>query len=199
MTTQKVRFYFDPVCPWAWKTSQWMRQVQQVRPLEVEWDFFSLKAVNSSTPNLKDGHFQSEACFRISALIRRHDPNANEIINKLYIGFGKARHERAQNIGDEAVVKTILEETGLDTNLYEQAMGDATTLDDVQQSHDGALALGGFGVPTLSLVREDGSLSKGMFGPVITKAPEGEDAGELWDRVQWLMERDEFFELKRSR
>jgi predicted DsbA family dithiol-disulfide isomerase len=197
--TTKMKFYFDPVCPWAWRTSQWIRQVQTVRPLEVEWDFLSLKAVNSGTNTLKDSHFQSEASFRIMALIRRHDANANDIINKLYIAFGKARHEKGQNIGDEAVVKAILSEAGLDTSLFEQAMEDETSLDDVQKSHDSAIALGGFGVPTLAIVREDGSLTKGMFGPVIDQVPEGEDAAQLWERVSWLMERPEFFELKRSR
>jgi hypothetical protein len=39
----------------------------------------------------------------------------------------------------------------------------------------------------------------GIFGPVINAIPEGEAAGELWDRVRWLIEHNEFFELKRTR
>jgi hypothetical protein len=60
------------------------------------------------------------------------------------------------------------------------------------------VAQGGFGVPTLVL-QENGTSTKPAFGPVIDKVPTGEDAGELWDRVEWLMHRTEFFELKRSR
>jgi hypothetical protein len=33
---------------------------------------------------------------------------------------------------------------------------------------------------------------------VIAKAPRGEAAGELWDRVVWLMQQDGFFELERE-
>jgi hypothetical protein len=57
---------------------------------------------------------------------------------------------------------------------------------------------GGFGVPTLVL-QNNGTITKPAFGPVIDKVPAGDDAGELWDRVEWLMQRNEFFELKRSR
>jgi hypothetical protein len=38
-----------------------------------------------------------------------------------------------------------------------------------------------------------------MFGPVITPAPKGEAAGELWDGLALVIKADGFFELKRSR
>jgi hypothetical protein len=38
-----------------------------------------------------------------------------------------------------------------------------------------------------------------MFGPVIDSVPQGEAAGELWDRLVWLMRQPSFFEVKRSR
>jgi hypothetical protein len=43
------------------------------------------------------------------------------------------------------------------------------------------------------------SSGKGIFGPVISTAPRGEEAGELWDKVAWLLEKETFFELKRDR
>lgn len=197
--TTKLRFYFDPVCPWAWRTSLWVREVQKERALDVEWDFLSLKAVNSGNPALKDTHFQSEASFRIMALVRRTEPNANEIINQLYLAFGKARHERALNIGEPEVVNEILQEVGLDPALYTQAMEDPSTLEDVQTSHTAAVENGGFGVPTLVIEYEDGTKTKGMFGPVISEVPTGTVAAELWDNTAWLMRQPYFFEFKRSR
>ena len=51
-------------------------------------------------------------------------------------------------------------------------------------------------VPTLVLDNGDGP---GIFGPVIKPVPEGEAAGQLWDRVEWLLRQEGFFELKRGR
>ena len=35
--TQTVEMWFDPLCPWAWMTSRWLMEVEQVRDLEVTW------------------------------------------------------------------------------------------------------------------------------------------------------------------
>ena len=42
-------------------------------------------------------------------------------------------------------------------------------------------------------------VGKALFGPVITPAPKGEAAGELWDGLVLVSKADGFFELKRSR
>ena len=38
-----------------------------------------------------------------------------------------------------------------------------------------------------------------FFGPVVTPAPKGEDAGKLWDGVVLVASTPGFYELKRSR
>ena len=37
-----VEMWFDPICPWAWLTSRWLMQVEQVRDVEVTWSVMSL-------------------------------------------------------------------------------------------------------------------------------------------------------------
>ena len=41
-----AEFFFDPVCPWAWMASRWMRHVEQVRDVDVTWTQMSLAALN---------------------------------------------------------------------------------------------------------------------------------------------------------
>ena len=43
---ERAQLWFDPVCPWAWITSRWMREVERVRPVEVEWKLMSLAYLN---------------------------------------------------------------------------------------------------------------------------------------------------------
>src|SRR6201999_2021315 len=47
MAEADARFYFDPVCPFAWMTSKWVRVVQQQRGYTVDWRFISLWMVNA--------------------------------------------------------------------------------------------------------------------------------------------------------
>jgi len=48
-------FYFDPVCPFAWMTSKWVRMVAVQREYTVEWRFIILRLINSQIDY--DSHF----------------------------------------------------------------------------------------------------------------------------------------------
>lgn len=197
MAEQKeVTFYFDPVCPWAWRASLWIREVAKVRPIKIHWQFLSLAAVNAGQDSLKEAHSQSEASFRAMALARRS--GGEEAVDKLYLALGKARHERKEELNKAEVIEAALKEAGLDAALLSQALDDPSTLDEVQRSHSSVVGRKGFGVPTL-VVKDGDRESPAMFGPVISKVPQGEEAGQLWDRVEWLMWQPDFFELKRNR
>jgi hypothetical protein len=65
----------------------------------------------------------------------------------------------------------------------------------IKDSHDEAFNEVGLdvGTPVLRVA------SKALFGPVITPAPRGEAAGQLWDGLVMIARTDGFFELKRSR
>src|SRR5487761_884521 len=67
--------------------------------------------------------------------------------------------------------------------------------DVIKKSHHEAFDQVGLDVGT-PVVRIRG---KALFGPVITPAPKGEAAGELWDGLVLVSKADGFFELKRSR
>ena len=112
----------------------------------------------------------------------------------MYDATGRIAHEEGRAL-DAAVIREGLQGAGLEAELLDRALADASTLREVEREHREVVEeVDAFGVPTIVLPS-----GKGVFGPVTAVAPEGEEAGELWDHVRWLAERDDFFELKRSR
>jgi 2-hydroxychromene-2-carboxylate isomerase len=192
--TTKVRFHFDPLCPWAWQSSKWIRDVEQVRDVEVDWRLFSLQLINENNDDpLADLHAKGTPALRALALVRRVEGNHG--VGRLYEALGNRIHEAPTEELNEATVRSALRDAALDPGIVDQALSDESTMHDVRDEHAAAvLEVGAFGVPTILL-----ETGQGMFGPVIAKAPSGEAAGALWDHVEWLIQQDGFFELKRER
>jgi len=190
---QAVDFYFDPSCPWAWRTALWIREVEKVRPIQVTWKFLSLAKVNEAGDYSRDSHAASHATFPL--LARARERFGNDAVCRLYMALGQARHERKESLGDPAVIERALTEAELDPAWRTEAAAEPGVEERILAEHqDGVERLKAFGVPTLSINGQ-----RGFFGPVITSVPTGEDAGELWDHIAWLAARDDFFEYKRSR
>jgi hypothetical protein len=173
-----------------------MRQVRQVRPVEVRWRFFSLEVVNKGDDKTVDWESgRSAPALRLLALVRRQ--HGDDAVDRLYGALGQARFVRDESLGDPAVVEAALVAAGLEPGLRAAALADESTREEVEAEHTAIVeARGAFGVPHLVLENGDGP---DMFGPVIDPVPQGEAAGELWDRLVWLMRQPGFFEVKRSR
>ena len=43
MNNPDINFYFDPLCPFAWMASKWVRQVAAQRDYTANWRFISLR------------------------------------------------------------------------------------------------------------------------------------------------------------
>ena len=43
---EHLQFFFDPMCPYAYQTSVWIRDVRAQIGLDITWRFFSLEEVN---------------------------------------------------------------------------------------------------------------------------------------------------------
>ncbi len=192
--TTSVKFHFDPACPWAWQTSKWMREVESVRDVEVEWRLFSLELVNGLEGNpYADTLLKDRGALRTLALVTRVD--GNDGVGRVYEALGRRIHESPPEALDERAIRAALADAGFDPSIFDRAMSDDSTMDDVRAQHENAVSeVGAFGVPVIVLPS-----GQGMFGPVIASAPTAEAAGELWDHVEWLVRQDGFFELKRDR
>ena len=42
----RVDFHFDVMCPFAYQTAKWIREVRGEIGIEIDWKFFSLEEVN---------------------------------------------------------------------------------------------------------------------------------------------------------
>jgi 2-hydroxychromene-2-carboxylate isomerase len=190
---QQIQFHFDPLCPWAWQGSKWMREVVKVRDVDVEWRLFSLKLINEGKEDpLADKHERGTPALRTLALVKRERGNA--AVGTLYDFLGQHVHEAGEDLAPEVVEKALID-AELDTQMLTRALADDRTMQEVRDEHAAAVeGIGCFGVPTIVL--ESG---RGLFGPVIATAPVGEAAGKMWDHFCYFAEQDDFFELKRER
>jgi predicted DsbA family dithiol-disulfide isomerase len=194
-TPTRINFHFDPLCPLAWRTFLWIREARKVRPIDITWRFFSLEVVNRKegvTPDVQ--HDGSWAAERTLALARRLGGNA--AVERLYMTLGAAQHGRRESIKDIAVIEAAVKQADLDPGIVEAALSDESTIKEVLSDHEEAVRrYRAFGVPTIAI---EGS-EVGFYGPIIQFVPRGEDAGEMWDHLEWALHQPNLFELKRDR
>lgn len=190
----EVDFHFDPMCPFAYQTAVWMREVRSQTGITVHWRFFSLEEVNRAEgkkhPWQRDWSY-GWSLMRIGALLRRRDPG---LLDAWYEITGRALHIEGRKPHDPAVARALLAEIGVDPAVLDEAISDPTTHDDVHADHDRVMDAGGFGVPTLFFGDE-----QCLFGPVLIDPPSGPAALRLWDVVTGMLEFPQLYELQRPK
>jgi 2-hydroxychromene-2-carboxylate isomerase len=192
-TTTSVDFHFDLMCPFAYLTSLWIREVREQTGLQITWRFFSLEEVNrvegKKHPWERPWSY-GWSMMRIGALLRR---SSNEDLDRWYLRAGTALHVEGKKPHEPDVARHLLAEIGLNPNLVDQAIGDSTTHDEVLADHRRVIDAGGYGVPTLFLGEDC------LFGPVLIDPPTGPAAVRLWDAVLAWREFPHLFELQRPK
>ncbi|MCK0111597.1 disulfide bond formation protein DsbA [Ornithinimicrobium sp. F0845] len=196
-----AEMWFDPVCPWAWMTSRWLMEAQQVRDLDITWSVMSLSVLNQGR-DLDEGYraLMDRAWGPVRVLIaaaKEHpgDDEGNSTRKALYDALGRRIHNEGRGSEDlSTIIAEALEEAGLPAELARHADSDEQD-PDVRASHERAIGLVGddVGTPVVSVN------GVSFFGPVITPAPKGEAAGRLWDGCVLVAGTPGFYELKRTR
>ena len=194
MTKTSAEFWFDPVCPWAWMTSRWILEVEKVRDISVQWNLFSLAHLNRDKDlpeEYKSRLIRSWQSTRVIAAAQKE--NGSSITLPLYTAISSRIHLKKMDVG-VVLFEEALTEVGLNPVLA-QAMSDESLNAAIIESHDRGIALVGndVGTPIISVG------GAAFFGPVISPAPKGEEAGKLWDGVVGVASYPGFFEIKRSR
>lgn len=196
---EKVTFYFDVSCPFAWQTSRWMKEVEKVRDVDIEWTPMSLAVLNDGRDLPADYAQMMEANWGPARVFAKVKQEAPEKVDELYTVMGTKVHAEGQGgkkgygAYDEIIAKA-LEEVGLDASFADVANTEEYD-EQLRSYHQGAMDAVGdeVGTPVIKLG------DTAFFGPVITRVPEGEEAGKLFDHAVGLAEFPYFFELKRSR
>lgn len=201
-----LEFFLDPVCPWCWITSRWVTNVQRDCEYDVQWRFISLELVNRArqdddrSPQHQAGHQAGLRALRVADQIRLD--HGNEAVAAYYTALGNRIHvaRRRDELLDESnpLIVEALAEAGLDAALIDHAKDD-THDEHLQAEVDLALSRTGpnVGTPILTFAPGQGEREGSFFGPVISKAPRGDDAVKLWRAVETLATSG-VAELKRS-
>ena len=189
-----AEFWFDPLCPWAWMASRWMEEVERVRPVDVTWSVMSLSVLNEGR-DLPDEYrdLMDRGWGPVRVIVAAAQEYGDKVVKPLYDAMGTRIHLQGEKDFD-AVVAAALDEVGLDGALARFAGSDAVD-DLLRASHERGISLVGDEVGT-PVVAVNGVA---FFGPVVSPAPKGEDAGRLWDGCVLVAGTPGFFELKRSR
>lgn len=192
--------WFDPMCPWAWITSRWLFEVEEVRQVDVRFHVMSLAILNESRTDLPEAYRArlSDAMGPVRVAIAAEEKYGNDVLRPLYTAFGRRIHLGKEPVGEE-LTKAVLADCGLDPSLAAEAT--STEYDArLRESHDEGMKPVGsdVGTPVIHVPGPDGSVIA-FFGPVVTPAPKGEAAGLLWDGVLLVAGTEGFYEIKRTR
>jgi 2-hydroxychromene-2-carboxylate isomerase len=189
-----VDFHFDVMCPYAYQTSIWIREVRAHAGIDVRWKFFSLEEINRAEGKKHPWErpwSYGWSMMRIGAYLRR---TSMDLLDQWYWAAGTALHVDGRKPHRPEVAEELLVEMGLDPGIVAAAIADPTTHDEVRAEHERVAALGTFGVPTMFF--DDG---QALFGPVLIDPPTAAAAVRLWDHVVGWLEFPHVYELQRPK
>lgn len=193
-------FWFDPLCPWAWISSRWMLEVEQVRPVDVRWHVMSLGYLNQGRDLSEHYRKVMESAWGpVRVCVAAEQQFGSEVLLPLYTALGNRKHLEKLELTREVIVEALAE-AGLPESLAD-AMTSTEYDEALKASHHAGMDQVGFevGTPVISVTGKPDAEPVAFFGPVVSPIPRGEDAAKLWDGVLLVAGTDGFFELKRTR
>lgn len=194
-TPTKVDFWFDPLCPWAWMTSRWMMEVEKVRNVDLTFHVMSLSVLNEGRdldPDYAERMRRNWAGVRVALAVE--EQHGSEKLKEYYTAIGTRIHPGEEDGAERSTIEAALADCGLPAELADAGWTDANDEALVRSHHEGMDAVGDeVGTPVIHVN------GMALFGPVISPAPKGEQAGRLFDGFALLTEYEGFFEAKRTR
>ncbi len=186
------QIYVDPVCPFAWIASRWIRETLSLRPeLEVEFRLMSIAVLNEGR-ELEDWYRE----FNDNSWTPARTAAAVDVLGRFeefYEAFGRRVHLDGRDDWD-AIVVEALEELGLPTELATTAPEDPATDKALRETHARLNEITGLEAGTPTLVIDDVA----MVGPALRAVPRGDHALALYDAMSLLTTVPAFTEIRRG-
>jgi hypothetical protein len=172
-----------------------MLEVEEVRDVKVQWHVMSLALLNAEREGLSEEYKQrmAQAIGPVRVCMAAEQAHGAEALARLYTAMGERRHVKGEDF-DRTMVQAALDDAGLPAALAD-AMTDPSYDESLRASHDAGMTPVGLDVGT-PVIHVDGVA---FFGPVVTPAPKGEMAAQLWDGVLLVAKVPGFYEIKRTR
>ncbi len=187
-----VDLWFDPMDPWAWTASRWLLEVQTVRSLKTSFHVMSMSLLSSGRDlepdeqtRMDDGRGPARVALAVG------EQYGQEQLSAFYTAIGNRIHEKRQGLGRDTI-DGALADVGLPPEVAEQAETDDND-DALRASHHAGIDPGSdVNTPILHIN------GVALVGPVLSPAPQGEEAGRLFDGALALACYPGFFELRRK-
>jgi len=178
-------------------TARWVvDKVADERDLNIVWQPISLLFKNNPP---EDSPYY-EAVVKTHHMLRVMESVRSEEGDGPVFNLYWELASRIHNDGDRDFdVVEVLEQLGIDTK-HAAALDDEMWDKEIRTRMDAGLDLVGedVGTPIIAWDRSDGE-RLGIFGPVITRVPTGDNALKLWDGMMAMGDIDGFWELKKTR
>ncbi|WP_279101948.1 DsbA family protein [Gordonia bronchialis] len=192
----RIECYVDPVCPFAWVTSQWLASATRARPdVDVEWRQMSLAVLNEGHEPDAGHAARIAASRRVGRLFAAAVPDGS--IGDLYAALGRHLHVDTQRSATELsseVAAEALRECGLDP-LLADSLDDPSWDAEVRRRHDESQqVLGTTGGSPITVVN-----SRAFFGPVLTEIPDPAESVRLLDALTTVAATAAFAQIERPR
>ena len=193
MTGSQVTAYIDFLCPWAYRGSLWLAEVEKAGRIQVSWRFFSLSQnhqAREGQPGAPVWETKASAAglpaFLAATAARLQ---GSEAANRFREGLQRARHEDHQPVDATRTHRQVAERAGLDLGRWEKdlAAADFATL---ALEHAEAVRKGVFGVPTLSWPEGRSYYLK------LSELIATERAVSLYDAIETVQRFEEVVEIK---
>jgi len=179
-------------------TARWVvEEVAPARDLKITWQPISLMVKNEVGPDSEhyEPVYKTHQMLRVMEAVRAE--LGEDAVQRWYLLSGTTVHHDGDR--DVADLGAMLEHLGFDPKLADAADDEKWDVEIETRMAQGLALVGDdVGTPIIAFTADD-DVKRGIFGPVITRVPTGEQALKVWDSMHHFTTMDGFWELKRTR